>query len=48
MYVFTEAMMNGLLEFTFGSELPGSLSKKRKKEVRGANPLYSQKSACNL
>lgn len=48
MYVFTEAMMNGLLEFTFGSALPGSLCKKRKKEVRGANPLYSRKSAYNL
>ena len=32
MHVSTEAMMKELLEFTYGSELPDSLSKDRKKE----------------
>ena len=32
LHVSTEAIMKELLEFTHGSELPGSLSKDRKKE----------------
>ena len=32
MHVSTEAMMKELLEFTYGSELPDSLSKDRKME----------------